>query len=93
MLESLFMISSSEAKAYADSYYSNFDTIIKIELEVRRLSASGEYCYNFYSPEIVKAYGTNTLTQDMQRILFELKKARYEIKFDFENQYVVIMWG
>lgn len=87
------MISSGEAKAYADSYYSNFDAIIKIELEVRRLSASGEYCYNFHSPEIVNAYGTNTLTQDMQRILFELKKARYEIKFDFENQYVVIMWG
>ena len=41
------MISSSEAKAYADSYYSNLDTITKIELEVRRLSASGEYCYNF----------------------------------------------
>ena len=87
------MISSGEAKAYADSYYSNLDTIIKIELEIRRLSASGEYCYNFHSPEIVKAYGTNTLTQDMQRILFELKKAKYEINFDFQNQNVVIMWG
>lgn len=87
------MISAPECKAYADSYYSNLDTIIKIELEIRRLSASGEYCYNFYSPEIVKAYGTNTLTQDMQRILFELKKAKYEIKFDFQNQNVVIIWG
>lgn len=87
------MISAYLCKTYADSFYSNLDVVSKIELDIISLSARGEYVYNFYNPEMVEAFGNNTLNQDMQRILFELKKANYKIDFDFDNQNVVITWG
>ena len=62
-------------------------------MRIREESSKGKYKLEYPWEEITKAYGTNKLDKNHQRILFTLTKFNYKIEFDCMNGILHITWG
>lgn len=87
------MIGAAEAKQLANTYHNRtMDKVLELEMAIREESAKGKYKLVFPWKDITDAYGTNSLTQKHQRVLFELTKANYKMEFDCVEGNLILKW-